>query len=111
MTDLQGMIMALFAIFLLEEIFQGRGEQVEKIKTVLEGIKPAEWTPIANALDSVKEDIDPETTDSVVYVVSDGIETCGGDPVKVAKELHQSEVKTVVNIIGFDVDNEGQKLL
>jgi len=94
-----------------EEIFQGRGDQADQIKTVLESVNPAGWTPIANALDSVKEDIDPETTDSVVYVVSDGIETCGGDPVKVAKELNQSKVKTVVNIIGFDVDNEGQKLL
>jgi len=94
-----------------EEIFHGQGEQTSQIKTVLQAIKPAGWTPIANALESVKQDIDPETTDSIVYVVSDGIETCGGDPVQLAKELHQSKVKTVVNIIGFDVDNEGQKML
>ncbi|GIP32047.1 VWA domain-containing protein [Paenibacillus sp. J2TS4] len=94
-----------------EEIFHGQGEQTDLIKTALQDVEPAGWTPIANALESVKQDIDPETTDSVVYVVSDGIETCGGDPVQIAKELHQSQVKTVVNIIGFDVDNEGQKLL
>lgn len=94
-----------------EEIFHGQGVQTDQIKTALQDVSPAGWTPIANALESVKQDIDPETTDSVVYVVSDGIETCGGDPVQVAKELHQSKVKTVVNIIGFDVDNEGQKML
>ncbi|MBE9915499.1 VWA domain-containing protein [Paenibacillus donghaensis] len=94
-----------------EEIFHGQGVQTDQIKNALEDVNPAGWTPIANALESVKQDIDPETTDSVVYVVSDGIETCGGDPVQVAKELHQSKVKTVVNIIGFDVDNEGQKML
>ncbi|AMM93246.1 amino acid dehydrogenase [Peribacillus simplex] len=94
-----------------EEIFHGQGEQTNQIKTVLQDIKPAGWTPIANALKSVKQDINPETTDSVVYVVSDGIETCGGNPVQIAKELNQSKVKTVVNIIGFNVDNEGQKLL
>lgn len=94
-----------------EEIFHGQGDQTNQIKTALQGVEPAGWTPIANALHSVKEDINPETTDSVVYVVSDGIETCGGNPAQVAKELHQSKVKTIVNIVGFDVDNEGQKLL
>ncbi|WP_136605297.1 vWA domain-containing protein [Paenibacillus dokdonensis] len=94
-----------------EEIFHGQGDQTNQMKTALQGVKPAGWTPIANALKSVKQDINPETTDSVVYVVSDGIETCGGNPVQIAKELNQSKVKTVVNIIGFNVDNEGQKLL
>src|SRR5690606_21920048 len=46
-----------------------------------------------------------------IYVVSDGIETCGGDPVKAAKELHESEIQAIVNIIGFDVDNAGQRAL
>lgn len=94
-----------------EEIFSGQGAQTNQLKTVLKEVKPAGWTPIANALESVKQDINPETTDSIIYVVSDGIETCGGNPVQVAKELNQAKVKTVVNIIGFDVDNEGQKML
>ncbi|MEC0240296.1 VWA domain-containing protein [Paenibacillus dokdonensis] len=94
-----------------EEIFHGQGDQTNQMKTALQGVQPTGWTPIANALKSVKQDINPETTDSVVYVVSDGIETCGGNPVQIAKELNQSKVKTVVNIIGFNVDNEGQKLL
>jgi Ca-activated chloride channel family protein len=94
-----------------EEVFSGQGSQTNQLKTVLQGVKPAGWTPIASALESVKKDINPETTDSIVYVVSDGIETCGGNPAQVARELNQSKVKTVVNIIGFDVNNEGQKLL
>ena len=49
--------------------------------------------------------------ENIIYVVSDGIETCGGDPVKAAKELHESEIQAIVNIIGFDVDNEGQRAL
>ncbi|CAM3439960.1 VWA domain-containing protein [Paenibacillus lupini] len=94
-----------------EEIFHGQGDQADQIGKALEPIKPAGWTPIANALKSVKQDINPETTNSLVYVVSDGIETCGGNPAQIAKELNQAKVKTVVNIIGFDVDTEGQKLL
>jgi len=42
-----------------------------------------------------------ENAKNVVYVVSDGIETCGGDPVKAAEELHTSNIKAVVNISGL----------
>lgn len=80
-------------------------------RSALEQVKPAGWTPIGLALEKVKGDIPEDADDVVVYVVSDGIETCGGDPVKAAKDLVSDEIETVVNIIGFDVDNEGQKLL
>lgn len=46
-----------------------------------------------------------------MYVVSDGVETCGGDPVKAAEMLHGSDIQAVVNIIGFDVDDSGQQAL
>lgn len=77
----------------------------------LSQVKPVGWTPIALGLEAVKEDIPENADDVVVYVVSDGIETCNGDPVKEAKNLVSADIQAVVNIIGFDVDNEGQKLL
>ncbi|SEN58785.1 vWA domain-containing protein [Lihuaxuella thermophila] len=52
-----------------------------------------------------------DKAENIVYVVSDGVETCGGDPVQAAKELHESNMKAVVNIIGFDLDDAGQKAL
>lgn len=82
-----------------------------KFQKSLNRVKPAGWTPIGLALEKVKEDIPEDADDVVVYVVSDGIETCNGDPVKAAEELVANDIETVVNIIGFDVDNEGQKLL
>ncbi|MFS0862119.1 VWA domain-containing protein [Fredinandcohnia sp. 179-A 10B2 NHS] len=74
-------------------------------------VKPVGWTPIALGLQSVKEDIPENAGDVVVYVVSDGIETCNGDPVQEAKNLVSADIETVVNIIGFDVDDDGQRLL
>jgi len=82
-----------------------------KFKEALTQVKPVGWTPIALGLQSVKEDIPVDAGDVVVYVVSDGIETCGGDPVQEAKKLVSEDIQTVVNIIGFDVDQEGQRLL
>lgn len=94
-----------------EELYHSVGVHKNTFQAALQKVQPAGWTPIAKALESVKTDINPNTTDSIVYVVSDGIETCDGDPVKIAKELNQSQVQTIVNIIGFDVDNKGQTLL
>lgn len=82
-----------------------------KFQESLNQVKPAGWTPIGLALEKVKEDIPKDADDVIVYVVSDGIETCGGNPVKASEDLVSEDIKTVVNIIGFDVDNEGQKLL
>jgi len=39
----------------------------------------------------------------VIYVVSDGQETCGGDPVSVARAINGGSTRAVVNIIGFAV--------
>src|SRR5690606_22122986 len=80
----------------------------------LDKFRPTGWTPLAAAIEQAKSDLRGKTgekVENIIYVVSDGIETCGGDPVKAAKELHQSEIQAIVNIIGFDVDNEGQRAL
>jgi Ca-activated chloride channel family protein len=80
----------------------------------LSRFKPTGWTPLAAAIEQAKTDLSGNTgenVENIVYVVSDGIETCGGDPVKAAKDLHESDIQAVVNIIGFDVDNEGQRAL
>ncbi|MDQ0230840.1 VWA domain-containing protein [Metabacillus malikii] len=82
-------------------------------KASLDSFRPTGWTPIANAIMESKKDFEKAANDAqnIIYVVSDGIETCDGDPVKAAKELHDSNIKAVVNIIGFDVDSNGQKQL
>jgi len=45
-------------------------------------------------------------TAPVVYLISDGEETCGGDPVVEAKALVELGTRTIVNTIGFDADAE-----
>ncbi len=81
------------------------------MKSALEQVKPAGWTPIGKAIAETKKDIPEDAGSAIVYVVSDGIETCGGDPVKEAKQLAAEGIKPIINIIGFQVDNEAQQLL
>jgi D-amino-acid dehydrogenase/Ca-activated chloride channel family protein len=84
----------------------------------LKKFKPTGYTPLALAILQAKKDLEIQkmksngkTTKNIVYIVSDGIETCGGDPIKASQTLHNSEINAVVNIIGFDVDDAGQKAL
>ena len=73
--------------------------------------KPTGWTPLAASIEAAEKDLQGKEGNNVIYIVSDGIETCDGNPVEAAKKLHESNIKAEVNIIGFDVDNEGQQQL
>ncbi|MCM3714656.1 VWA domain-containing protein [Alkalihalobacillus oceani] len=80
----------------------------------LDQFAPTGFTPIAASIEAAKEDLlaaGGEQIESIIYIVSDGEETCEGDPVQAARELHESEINAVVNIIGFDVANEEQEAL
>ena len=73
------------------------------------------FTPLALAIEEVGKVIeDSEATGShTIYVVSDGQETCNGDPVAAVQDLPEDEnIETVLNIIGFDIkDDEVQSLV
>ncbi|SFS85835.1 vWA domain-containing protein [Marininema halotolerans] len=83
----------------------------DRLEKAMASVKPAGWTPIAEAIKAAKSDLasQGQGSENVVYVVSDGKETCGGDPVSVAQSLHESNVKAVVNIIGLDVNDAEQQ--
>jgi len=91
------------------ELFNGTYEK-QTFEDSMQEIQPSGWTPIAKALNSIKGDI-TKGNKAVVYIVSDGIETCDGDPVQTVKDLKQSGIDINVNIIGFDIEDNGQKLL
>ncbi|MBS4218429.1 VWA domain-containing protein [Bacillus sp. FJAT-49711] len=93
-----------------ENIYTG-AKDAAQFKKALATVKPAGWTPIGTVLAATKEDIPKDASSAVVYVVSDGIETCGGDPVAEAKKLAGEGIEPIINIIGFQVDNEAQQLL
>jgi len=76
--------------------------------------KPAGWTPIQLALNEAQKDLAAFKGDentNIVYLVSDGISTCEDDPITAAKSLYDSDITPIVNVIGFNVDSDGQKQL
>ncbi|HWO12968.1 MAG TPA: VWA domain-containing protein, partial [Polyangiaceae bacterium] len=62
-------------------------------------------TPIGAALGSVAEDLGSASGDRVVVLVTDGEETCNGDPAAEILKLRQKGVDVRVNIVGFAVDD------
>lgn len=86
----------------------------KRLDDALAQFAPTGWTAIAHSLKLAQQDLAGFSADkntNVIYLVSDGIETCGGNPVAVAKELSQSKIMPLLNVIGFDVNAEGQKQL
>ena len=84
----------------------------QKLEQSIASLSPTGWTPLGGVLEYSREvvaglalplegDLAP-----VVYLISDGEETCEGDPVAAARALYQDGVQTTVNTIGFDVDAE-----
>lgn len=89
------------------------GRSREALQRAVEGVRPVGWTPLAAALDRAATLLAASsvTGEQVIYVVSDGEETCGGDPVAAARRINLGGTRAVVNIIGFAVpDGEAAAL-
>lgn len=97
----------------IEEIVEMGPYDESTLQSKLDPIRATGWTPLAGAMKQAGQRL-KETegkAENMIYVVSDGLETCGGDPVKEAKSLNQSNIQATVNIIGFDVGNKEHQSL
>jgi Mg-chelatase subunit ChlD len=62
-------------------------------------------TPIARSLELIKQDLaSTKNGKRIIVLVTDGEETCDGDPAEAIKQLAASGFDTRVNIIGFAID-------
>lgn len=66
-------------------------------------------TPIAASLRAVREDLASAEGQRTVILVTDGEETCGGDPEAEIAALRAGGFDVRVNIVGFAVDDAGLK--
>ncbi|MBA2317044.1 MAG: VWA domain-containing protein [Euzebyales bacterium] len=79
----------------------------ESVPGVLGEFDPAGFTPIGRALEHAQEAFaGREEGDNRVILVSDGLETCDGDPVEAARRLQSSGIAVTVDVIGFDVPDD-----
>ena len=63
-------------------------------------------TPITHSVRMVAESLQTEENETTIVLVSDGEETCEGDPCALVRELKAAGIKFVMHVIGFDVTDK-----
>jgi Mg-chelatase subunit ChlD len=89
-----------------------QGVDKELLRTQTNAFEPTGWTPISLALQRAGEDlVAGENVKNVIIMVTDGEETCEGDPCAVAEALYRSDAEVRIDVVGFGQDPSlGDKL-
>lgn len=69
----------------------------------IETLNPKGKTPITVSVLKALEIVRAREEATTIVLVSDGLETCSGDPCKVVDEARKAEVNFVMHVIGFDI--------
>ena len=100
------------------EMIHGFETDRSALAQTITSLRPMGWTPMGGVLKYSAEIIaglpepDGETVLApVIYMISDGEETCDGDPAAEAAALYGAGVRTTVNTIGFAVDADTRSQL
>jgi len=74
--------------------------------------QPIGWTPIALSLERAGGDFQPgEGVANHILLVTDGEETCGGDPCAVAESLKTGDANLTTHVVGFALNEEQARLV
>ena len=81
--------------------------QLERIATWLEDFPTRGMTPLAASIRQAVDDftVDPARVNTII-LISDGRETCEGDPCKLVEELKLQGINFKLHVIGLHVDAE-----
>ena len=82
--------------------FGAASANADAIATQASAVKAQGYTPIAFALEQAANDFPADAKERIIVLVSDGKETCKGDPVLAAKALAAKGI--TVHTVGFIVD-------
>jgi len=76
------------------------------IKATVDGLNPKGKTPITASIKQAFEILRSREDHSTVILVSDGLETCGGDPCSAVRLAKDEALDFVLHVVGFDVTGE-----
>ena len=74
-------------------------------------MQPVGMTPISAAVTQVADLLKGRDAETTIVLVSDGQETCGGDPCATVRALKAAGVKFVMHVVGFAVTEADQAQL
>jgi Mg-chelatase subunit ChlD len=81
----------------------------ERMLATVDGLKAVKKTktPLAATLQQVAGDLSRARGMAIVVLITDGAETCDGDPEAAIRDIRASGMDIRVNIVGFAIDDEG----
>ncbi len=83
----------------------------EKLISTIKAINPKGKTPITLSIQTTADKLKTVQEETTIILVSDGKETCAGDPCERVRKLKESGARFVIYVIGFDVSGEEKKQL
>ncbi len=86
------------------------GVNKEALQAQVDTYGPVGWTPLSLSLTESEDDF-PNAAENVVnavVLVTDGLETCGGDPCSASRALKTGDKAITTHVIGFALD-EGEQ--
>jgi hypothetical protein len=73
-----------------------------------DGLKAQGYTPITYVLGLAADDLKPQAGARTIVLVSDGKETCEGDPCLLARKLAEADADLTIHTVGFEVDAQAR---
>ena len=71
-------------------------------------ILPRGFTPITYSISQAVVDLSPYQGDKSIILISDGLETCGGDPCQLAESIATSDIDLKIDVVGYGVKDDWQ---
>ncbi len=86
--------------------FAPRPQAAAPVIAAIEALQPEGRTALTEAVDLAARTLDHTRKPGTIVLVTDGKETCGGQPCALANELATTGMATTVHVIGFKVRGE-----
>lgn len=84
----------------------------QKIRRIIQGLRPMGTTPIAKSLEKAAEDFPPcKNCRNLIILITDGIEECGGDPCAVSERLQTAGIVIRPFVIGIGLDAQQRRAM
>ena len=87
-------------------------DSTARIRSSISGLLAWGLTPIAYSFEEAGKDLDPFLENSpMLLLISDGMESCGGDPVSAILDVRRRGVNVRTFVIGFDLNAQERAAL
>ena len=96
-----------------ELIVPVEGTDKDLLRAAIESYQPVGWTPITLALEEAANDFQAPAEGEVnaIVLVTDGLETCGGNACEAAAAIAEGEVNVTTYVVGFGLTQDEQATL